>query len=170
MSRNKRLIAFFIYVFIISSFISFFALTHSKSLTDYDGSDLRRIAVSQLGNKGGEKYWRWYGFESRQDWCACFVSWCLASCYKDCPKFASCSEFVSWFKSINCWYDRDSVPDSGMIILFDWDCDDSPDHIGIVDCVKDDRIYVIEGNSKDMCARRDYALKDPVIAGYGAVL
>lgn len=32
------------------------------------------VALSQLGNMGGEPYWSWYGFEGRVDWCACFVS------------------------------------------------------------------------------------------------
>ena len=25
-------------------------------------------------------YWSWYGFESRVEWCACFVSWCADQC------------------------------------------------------------------------------------------
>ncbi len=35
------------------------------------------IAQGEIGNTGGEKYWSWYGFESRVSWCACFVSWVL---------------------------------------------------------------------------------------------
>ena len=38
------------------------------------------VALSQLGNVGGQPYWSWYGFESRVDWCACFVSWCAYEC------------------------------------------------------------------------------------------
>ena len=38
------------------------------------------VALSQLGNVGGRPYWSWYGFESRVDWCACFVSWCANEC------------------------------------------------------------------------------------------
>ena len=34
------------------------------------------VALQQVGNVGGEKFWSWYGFESRVEWCACFVSWC----------------------------------------------------------------------------------------------
>lgn len=29
------------------------------------------IAKSQVGNVGGSKYWKWYGFDSRVSWCAC---------------------------------------------------------------------------------------------------
>jgi hypothetical protein len=34
------------------------------------------VTEPQLGNIGREPYWSWYGFESRVEWCACFVSWC----------------------------------------------------------------------------------------------
>lgn len=45
------------------------------------------IALSQVGNVGGEIYWRWYGFNSRVEWCACFVSWCYAQAGATEPKF-----------------------------------------------------------------------------------
>ena len=38
------------------------------------------VALSQVGNVGGEPYWSWYGFDSRVEWCACFVSWCANEC------------------------------------------------------------------------------------------
>ena len=60
------------------------------------------VALSQLGNVGGEPYWSWYGFESRVDWCACFVSWCANECgYLDTgviPRFANCSIGIRWFR------------------------------------------------------------------------
>jgi hypothetical protein len=31
--------------------------------------DIVKVARSQLGNMGGEPYWRWYGFSSRVSWC-----------------------------------------------------------------------------------------------------
>ena len=37
------------------------------------------VALSQVGNVGGETYWRWYGFDERVDWCAIFISWCAMS-------------------------------------------------------------------------------------------
>ena len=42
--------------------------------------DIVEVALSQVGNVGGEPYWSWYGFSSRVAWCACFVSWCGATC------------------------------------------------------------------------------------------
>lgn len=43
-------------------------------------SDIVKVALSQIGNVGGQPYWSWYGFESRVEWCACFVSWCANEC------------------------------------------------------------------------------------------
>ena len=39
------------------------------------------IAKSQVGNVGGQPYWSWYGFTSRVEWCACYVSWCYPSAW-----------------------------------------------------------------------------------------
>ena len=33
------------------------------------------LAKRQVGNVGGRPFWSWYGFNSRVEWCACFVSW-----------------------------------------------------------------------------------------------
>ena len=38
------------------------------------------VALSQLGNIGGEPYWSWYGYEEREEWCAMFVSWVADQC------------------------------------------------------------------------------------------
>ena len=38
--------------------------------------ELMELAKQQVGNVGGYPYWSWYGFNSRVEWCACFVSWC----------------------------------------------------------------------------------------------
>ena len=78
-------------------------------------SDIVAVAESQIGNVGGQPYWSWYGFKSRVEWCACFVSWCANECgYIEngiIPKFAGCqSEGVDWFKACNLWKDRGFVP------------------------------------------------------------
>ena len=43
--------------------------------TPVGSPDMVQIALSQVGNVGGEPYWRWYGFKERVEWCAVFVSW-----------------------------------------------------------------------------------------------
>ena len=37
-----------------------------------------------------QPYWSWYGFNSRVEWCACFVSWCYNQAGKSEPRFAGC--------------------------------------------------------------------------------
>ena len=66
------------------------------------GNDIVAIAKSQVGNIGGETYWRWYGFTSRVEWCACFVSWCAneAGLIEQglVPKFSYCPDGIKWFR------------------------------------------------------------------------
>lgn len=115
------------------------------------GQDIVEVARSQVGNTGGEPYWSWYGFNSRVEWCACFVSWCANECgYIDSgiiPKYASCSAGVSWFKDKNEWRDNSYTPKAGDIVFFDWDGDGDPDHTGIVASAENDCIQTIEGNT-----------------------
>lgn len=78
-------------------------------------NDIVQVAFSQIGNVGGQPYWSWYGFSSRVEWCACFVSWCANQCgYIDggiIPKFASCQiEGVTWFKTCGLWQERGYSP------------------------------------------------------------
>src|SRR5699024_7686551 len=48
------------------------------------------LAKGQVGNVGGQPYWSWYGFTSRVEWCACFVSWCYGQMGLSEPRFAAC--------------------------------------------------------------------------------
>ena len=43
-------------------------------------NDIVKVALEQVGNVGGQPFWSWYGFGSRVEWCACFVSWCANQC------------------------------------------------------------------------------------------
>lgn len=131
------------------------------------------IALSQVGNVGGEIYWRWYGFNSRVEWCACFVSWCYAQAGATEPKFSGCtSGGMGWFQSHGQWADRnytDIAP--GDAIFFDWDGSGNADHVGIVVGVENGTVYTVEGNSSgDMCRYNSYPLGSSVIRGYGLML
>lgn len=139
---------------------------------------LAAVAISQLGNVGGQPYWSWMGFPSRVEWCACFVSWCANECgYIDAgtlPRTASCAAGARWFQDRGLWQGRDYVPRSGDVIYFDWDNrgssgpqDNRPDHVGIVERVEDGAIYTVEGNSGDCCRRRSYPVGHYEIWGYG---
>ena len=131
------------------------------------------VAVSQLGNRGGEPYWSWYDFDYRVEWCACFVSWCEDQCglikAGKAPKFAMVGDGASWFRDRKQWTDAGGLPSAGDLIFFDWDRDGILDHVGIVSAVRDDLIFTVEGNSSDLCRHKRYAAGDPVISGYGHI-
>ena len=147
------------------------------------GSDdmIVQVALSQIGNVGGEPYWSWYGFGSRVEWCACFVSWCADQCgYIEtgvCPKYAGCVNGVAWFKEHNQWVDGSETPSPGMIIFYDWDSpngssgpqDGESDHTGIVERVENGIVYTVEGNSGDSCRQRQYPVGYYEILGYGVL-
>ena len=127
------------------------------------------IAKSQAGNVGGQLYWSWYGFNSRVEWCACFVSWCYGQMGLSEPRFAGCqSQGVPWFQSHGQWGARgyDNLA-PGDAIFFDWDLDGSADHVGIVIGTDGSRVYTVEGNSGDACKIRSYDVNYECIKGYG---
>ena len=137
------------------------------------------VALSQIGNVGGEPYWSWYGFESRVDWCACFVSWCANECgYLDTgaiPRFANCSTGIRWFRERGLWQDGNYEPRPGDLIFFDWDDEDEgqngvANHVGIVEKVEDGIVYTVEGNSDNACRERQYTVGHYEIYGYGTPL
>ena len=127
------------------------------------------LAKQQVGNVGGYPYWSWYGFNSRVEWCACFVSWCYNRAGVSEPKFAACqSQGVPWFQSRGQWGARgyeNIAP--GDAIFFDWDLDGSADHVGIVIGTDGSRVYTVEGNSGDACKIKSYDLNYQCIKGYG---
>ena len=147
----------------------------------YSGDDaIVTVALSQVGNIGGGPYWSWYGFGSRVEWCACFVSWCADQCgYIDtgvCPKFSGCGNGVQWFQERGQWLDGSAKPVSGMVIFFDWDNkggsgpqDGEADHVGIVQKVEDGIIYTVEGNSGNLCRVNRYPIGHYEILGYGVL-
>ncbi len=131
------------------------------------------VAMGQIGNSGGQKFWSWYGFDSHVEWCACFVSWCadqsglIAS--GNVPKFSLCRDGVSWFQGKNKWQSGGTTPTAGMIIFFDWDHDGNSDHVGIVEKCEGGRVYTVEGNSSDQVRQRNYAMDYASIMGYGVI-
>ena len=147
----------------------------------YFGDDsIVTVALSQVGNAGGQPYWSWYGFDSRVEWCACFVSWCANECgYIDsgvCPKFSGCGNGVQWFQERGQWLDGSAKPVPGMVIFFDWDNkggsgpqDGETDHVGIVQKEGVRIIYTVEGNSGNLCRVNRYPIGHYEILGYGVL-
>ena len=131
--------------------------------------ELMELAKQQVGNVGGYPYWSWYGFNSRVEWCACFVSWCYNQAGKSEPRFAGCEwQGVPWFQSRGQWGSRgyeNIAP--GDAIFFDWDLDGVADHVGLVLGRDGSRVYTVEGNSGDACKIKSYDLNYQCIKGYG---
>ena len=127
------------------------------------------IAKSQVGNVGGQPYWSWYGFTSRVEWCACFVSWCYGQMGLSEPRFSACqAQGIPWFQSHGQWGGRDYANIApGDAIFFDWDLDGSADHVGIVVGTDGSRVFTVEGNSGDACKIKSYSLTYECIKGYG---
>ena len=143
-------------------------------------NELVNLALSQLGNEGGEKFWRWAGLDERCAWCALFVSWCADQTGllgTQIPYFSFVSDGVEWFQNNDKWiagsdvdssnYDKIVYP--GMIIFFDWEPDGNPNHVGIVTKVENGYIYTVEGNSSDAVREKQYSANSNHIFGFGVV-
>ena len=144
---------------------------YGRAFTSGGNQAIVEVALTQLGNEGGQPYWSWYGFDGRVEWCACFVSWCADQCgYLDSgivPKFAGCVDEANWFKGNGQWQDRNYEPTAGTIIFFDWENDGETDHVGIVEKCENGVVYTVEGNSGDACRQNQYSVGSSSIYGYG---
>ena len=136
------------------------------------------LALSELGNAGGEKFWSWYGFSARVEWCNVFVTYCMYNTSDNLyngqyPSKTECNDAYcpatsSHFKSIGQWGDRnyDKLV-AGDIIYFCWDGSGEAQHIGFVKAVDNEWVYTVEGNSNDMVEENKYRRDSSVILGYG---
>lgn len=132
--------------------------------------DIVMVAKTQVGNIGGKPYWSWYGYDSRVEWCACFVSWCANESGQlnvTIPKFASVVDGIQWYKDKKLFESNEYIPKAGDLIFFDWEQDGKSDHVGIVEQVKNGNVYTVEGNSNDECREKSYVLGSNLIYGFG---
>lgn len=131
------------------------------------------VALSQLGNEGGQKFWSWYGFDSHVAWCACFASWCgdQAGLIESgrMPKFSYCDDGIMWFQNKGKWKNRGYSPAPGTLIFFDWNGDGTSDHVGIVEKTEGSTVYTVEGNSSNAVNQRNYDINNGTIKGYGLI-
>ncbi len=135
-------------------------------------NDFVNIAMQEIGNIHGEKYWTWYGFNNRVSWCAIFVSWVANQANimnVSVPRFSVVGDGARWFKERGQWEKRGYIPKSGDLIFFDWEQDKKLNHVGIVEEVENNYVYVIEGNSNDKCMRNKYFINSNEIAGFGVI-
>lgn len=145
------------------------------------GGDIVAVALGEDGdpsNTGGEKYWSWYGFSYRDEWCAMFVSWAADQCgYIESgiiPKFAYVPTGAEWFQDKGQYQSRSSgyTPKAGDIIFISWGGSGSFSHVGIVESCDGTYVNTIEGNTGDTpgyykIRRNEFTINDPRITGYG---
>lgn len=137
----------------------------------FGNQQIVNVAKNEIGASNGEKYWRWYGFSSYKDWCACFVSWCadqsgLIESGK-MPKFSYCPDGIKWFQERGKWQPTGSTPISGSLIFFDWNGDSISDHVGIVEKCENGKVYTVEGNIRSEVKQKVYGINNVFIMGYG---
>lgn len=91
------------------------------------------------------------------------------------PRISLCSDGMSWFQNHGKWQVSGSTPTAGALVFFDWDGDEVPDHVAIVEKCENGVVYTIEGNTSmrvnGECVRgvwqHTYSIQNIQIIGYG---
>jgi peptidoglycan hydrolase-like protein with peptidoglycan-binding domain len=114
--------------------------------------DAVKLAKSKVGTietpVNIQEFGQWYGMNG-VPWCAIFVSWCFA--HAGSKSFARRSRWAYVPFVLNDAHAAKNgltvarTPESGDLVLFDWDSDGVCDHIGIVE--KPSPLVTIEGNT-----------------------
>ena len=110
-----------------------------------------------------------------EPWCATYVSYisnALGLTEYILPE-CSCNRMIKLYKAKNQWVeDDDYIPDMGDILFYAWkdngvgDCKIDPNHVGIVKEVKNNIIYVIEGNYSKQVKIRQIKINGKYIRGF----
>lgn len=102
-------------------------------------------------------------------WCACFVSNCFmcAQYTKLFPCGISCGDIRRRAMAMNIWQgDSNYNARMGDVIMYDWDKNHTPDHVGLILTSNNAYYEVIEGNYQDSVKMRKIAKNSPNIIGY----
>lgn len=133
-------------------------------------NDMVRVAEKQLGYAGGQKIWKWAGYDRRVPWCNLFVTWCANELgyYQSgrIPLYQAPKDTAKWFKSKGLFKNPNYIPKAGDLIFFALYGETTPYHIGLVEKYENGTVYTIEGNSDDVVKRRSYAHDNYRIYGY----
>jgi hypothetical protein len=135
--------------------------------------DVVDLALSQVGQVGGQPYWSYYGFSERVNWCACFVHWCMcntpsaSSAWYITSNNAYCQTIADYYSDMGQFGNDASLIAAGDLIFFDWTVDGHTDHIGIIIGTDGTKIYTVEGNSGDQVKVKSYDIDSSVIYGFG---
>lgn len=119
---------------------------------------------------------RGYKVKYTDPWCATAVSAVSIACNLTdiFPTECSCSKMIDLFKKLGSWVESDSyTPQPADVCFYDWDDTGKgdntghSDHVGLVEKVQGDTIYVIEGNYSNAVKRRTIKINGKYIRGYG---
>ncbi len=102
-------------------------------------------------------------------WCAAFVVAVFekAGCSDLIPCYASCNKMMEWFKERDQLISWKQSPYVGDLIFYNWNDDDTLDHVGIVVKNQFGNLTVIEGNCSDTVKYRNIHYTNAVIKCYG---
>lgn len=153
--------------------------TRSSSGDNTGGSSLCiiEVAKAEVGTTETEtnitKYGAWYGWNGVA-WCAIFVSWCANEANINTSvikKTASCDEMMNDFITQNKFYYSQNfggsyTPQPGDILFVGTEINDST-HVGIVEKVENNRVWIYDGNYSDKVSYHYYALTASNVIGYG---
>lgn len=98
---------------------------------------------------------RGYKLSTSDPWCAAFVSamWWAYNKNFWFPYECSCSQMVLLAKQEGVFY-KEPVIEVGWLVLYDWQRDGSPDHVGYIVSKTSTTFDVIEGNYSNAVRRR----------------
>ena len=147
-------------------------------------NDVLTAAQGQLGYNGDgtpdapiTTFGTWFGVQTQ--WCAIFVSWCLAAAGVDrlgrWDKGEDyCPAWVQSFMDHDRW--KTANPQPGDVVFYSWEHNSIANHVGLIESVTaSGTIVTIEGNTDDPtmpayvdgnCCRRKHRTTDYVL-GYG---
>ena len=121
-------------------------------------------------------YARGVKMEYNWEWCACtWSALAIKLGYTDIiPLEISCTKLIELAKEMGIWVEADDhIPAPGDGVIYDWqdtsgkaDNKGGPDHIGIVEDVKNGIITVIEGNYSNSVKRRQLEVNGKYIRGF----
>ena len=144
-----------------------------------EGSTEHRMIINTFNNS---KLCTRYEMTTKDSWCATTVSYAFivsklagkpgSGALFQCVE-CSCGKMLELAKKQGIFVEKDSyVPRKGDVIFYDWDDSGSgdntgwPDHVGIVEWVKDGVIKVIEGNKNDAVGERSIKVNGRYIRGF----
>lgn len=125
------------------------------------------VASGELGTKETDGAFAGKPYNNGSAWCAAFTSWVWNEAGYD----VTWTDFdyvpAVWNDAGALGLQRPSTAEAqpGDLIVFDWQGDGTPDHIGVVESVEGGKIHTIEGNSSDQVARRDYGINSGQVVG-----